>query len=30
MITSVVQFITAVEHDLKLWPANSTPWFRGK
>src|SRR5687767_14922432 len=30
MITNVVQFIRSVEHDLKLWPVNSKPWFRGE
>jgi hypothetical protein len=30
MITSVVQFIKLLERDLKLWPENSKPWFRGE
>jgi hypothetical protein len=30
MITSVVQFIKSIERDLKLWPENSKPWFRGE
>ena len=30
MINTVVQFIKLLEHDLKLWPENSKPWFRGE
>jgi len=30
MITNVIQFIEAVEHDLDRWPAYSRPWFRGE
>ena len=30
MITNVVQFIKSLERDLKLWPENSKPWFRGE
>jgi hypothetical protein len=30
MISNVVQFIKALERDLKLWPEWSTPWFRGE
>jgi hypothetical protein len=30
MITNVVQFIKSVEGDIKMWPENSKPWFRGE
>jgi hypothetical protein len=30
MISSVVQFIKSLERDLKLWPENCRPWFRGE
>ena len=30
MISSVIQFIRSVERNLKLWPADSRPWFRGE
>lgn len=30
MITNVVQFIKSLDRDLKSWPENSKPWFRGE
>lgn len=30
MVSSVVQFIRSLERDLKLWPENCRPWFRGE
>lgn len=30
MIQNVMQFINSVQNDLKTWPDNEKPWFRGE